>query len=60
MAFNLKNRHFLTLRDYTPREIGFLLKLAADLKTAKYAGTEVPRLQGKGQERSKEGQTTVI
>ena len=47
MAFNLKNRHFLTLRDYTPREIGFLLKLAADLKTAKYAGTEVPRLQGK-------------
>ncbi len=47
MAFNLKNRHFLTLRDYTPREIGFLLKLAADLKTAKYAGTEVPKLLGK-------------
>lgn len=47
MAFNLKNRSFLTLRDYSPREIGFLLKLAADLKTAKYAGTEVPRLQGK-------------
>jgi len=47
MAFNLKTRSLLTLRDYTPREIGFLLKLAADLKTAKYAGTEVPRLQGK-------------
>lgn len=47
MAFNLKNRSFLTLRDYTPREISFLLKLAADLKTAKYAGTEVARLQGK-------------
>jgi ornithine carbamoyltransferase len=47
MAFNLKNRSFLTLRDYTPREIGFLLKLAADLKAAKYAGTEVPKLQGK-------------
>ncbi|ANH08503.1 ornithine carbamoyltransferase [Shinella sp. HZN7] len=47
MAFNLKNRSFLTLRDYTPREIAFLLKLAADLKTAKYAGTEVPKLQGK-------------
>ena len=47
MAFNLKNRHFLTLRDFTPREITFLLKLAADLKTAKYAGTEVPLLQGK-------------
>lgn len=47
MAFNLKNRHFLTLLDFTPREIGFLLKLAADLKTAKYAGNEVPRLVGK-------------
>ena len=47
MAFNLKNRSFLTLRDYTPREIAFLLKLAADLKAAKYAGTEVPKLQGK-------------
>ncbi|THH36907.1 ornithine carbamoyltransferase [Aliishimia ponticola] len=47
MAYNLKNRHFLTLRDFTPREIAFLLKLAADLKAAKYAGTEQPRLQGK-------------
>ena len=47
MAFNLKNRHFLTLRDFTPREISFLLKLSADLKAAKYAGTEVPQLQGK-------------
>src|SRR5690554_3367613 len=47
MAFNLKNRHFLTLRDFTPREIGFLLKLSAALKTAKYAGTEVPQLRGK-------------
>ncbi len=47
MAFNLKNRHFLTLRDFSPREIEFLLKLAADLKAAKYAGTEVPTLAGK-------------
>jgi len=47
MAYNLKNRHFLTLRDFTPREIAFLLKLAADLKSAKYAGTEVPTLKGK-------------
>jgi ornithine carbamoyltransferase len=47
MAFNLKNRHFLTLRDFSPREIAFLLKLAADLKAAKYAGTEVPTLKGK-------------
>ncbi|MCL1477294.1 ornithine carbamoyltransferase [Marinobacter sp. M3C] len=47
MAFNLKNRHFLTLRDFSPREISFLLKLATDLKAAKYAGTEVPQLVGK-------------
>ena len=47
MAFNLNNRHFLTLRDFTPREITFLLKLSADLKAAKYAGTEVPQLSGK-------------
>ncbi|MGV0879856.1 ornithine carbamoyltransferase [Martelella sp. FLE1502] len=47
MAYNLKNRNFLTLRDFTPQEIAFLLKLAADLKTAKYAGTEVPTLKGK-------------
>jgi ornithine carbamoyltransferase len=47
MAYNLKNRHFLTLRDFTPREIAFLLKLAADLKVAKYTGTEVAKLQGK-------------
>jgi len=47
MAFNLKNRHFLTLRDFSPAEIAFLLKLSADLKAAKYAGTEVPTLHGK-------------
>ncbi|MEQ9491323.1 MAG: ornithine carbamoyltransferase [Alphaproteobacteria bacterium] len=47
MAYNLKNRHFLTLRDFTSREIAFLLKLAANLKDAKYAGTEQPQLQGK-------------
>jgi len=47
MAFNLNNRHFLTLRDFTPGEITFLLKLSADLKAAKYAGTEVPQLCGK-------------
>lgn len=47
MAFNLRNRSFLTLRDYSAGEIGFLLKLAADLKAAKYAGTEQPLLRGK-------------
>ncbi len=47
MAYNLKNRHFLTLQDFSPREIAFLLKLAQDLKAAKYTGTEVPCLKGK-------------
>jgi ornithine carbamoyltransferase len=47
MAFNLKNRHFLKLEDFTPPEINFLLQLSADLKAAKYAGTEVQRLKGK-------------
>jgi len=47
MAFNLRNRHLLKLLDFTPREIEFLLNLSADLKKAKYAGTEQPRLTGK-------------
>jgi ornithine carbamoyltransferase len=47
MAFNLRNRHFLTLLDFTPQEIHFLLDLAFTLKKAKYSGTEVPTLQGK-------------
>ena len=47
MAFNLRNRSFLKLLDFTPQEIEFLLKLSADLKTAKYAGTEKQRLTGK-------------
>ncbi len=47
MSYNLKNRSFLTLRDFKPAEIGFLLKLSADLKAAKYAGTEQPGLKGK-------------
>ncbi len=47
MAFNLRNRNFLKLLDFTPQEIKFLLDLSADLKKAKYAGTEQQRLAGK-------------
>ena len=47
MAFNLRNRHFLKLLDFTPQEIGFLLELSVDLKRAKYAGLEQQRLKGK-------------
>ncbi len=47
MAFNLRNRNFLKLLDFTPKEIKFLLDLSADLKKAKYAGTEEQKLKGK-------------
>jgi ornithine carbamoyltransferase len=47
MAFNLRNRNFLKLLDFSPKEMKFLLDLSADLKKAKYAGTEQPRLTGK-------------
>lgn len=45
--FNVHNRSYLTLIDYTPRQIRYLLDLSRDLKRAKYAGTEMPRLTGK-------------
>ena len=47
MAFNLRNRNFLKLLDFTPKEIKFLLDLSADLKKAKYSGTEQQKLKGK-------------
>ena len=47
MAFNLRNRNFLKLLDFTPKEMKFMLDLAADLKKAKYAGTEQQKLKGK-------------
>ncbi|AWX16205.1 ornithine carbamoyltransferase [Mergibacter septicus] len=47
MPFNLRHRHFLRLMDFTPKEIHHLLQLSADLKRAKYSGTEQPRLKGK-------------
>jgi ornithine carbamoyltransferase len=47
MSFNLRHRNFLKELDFTPAELRFLLKLAADLKAAKYGGYEQPRLAGK-------------
>lgn len=47
MAYNLRNRNFLKLLDFEPREIMFLLELAKDLKKAKYAGIEQQGLKGK-------------
>ena len=47
MAFNLRNRSFVKELDFTPKEWKFLLDLAAELKIAKYAGSEQPRLSHK-------------
>jgi ornithine carbamoyltransferase len=47
MAFNLKNRNFLKLLDFSAQEINFLLDLSETLKKAKYAGTEQQMLKGK-------------
>lgn len=35
MPVNLKGRSFLTLKDFTPDEIRYMLNLAADLKAKK-------------------------
>lgn len=43
----LRNRSFLKLLDFSPEEILFLLGLAGELKRAKYARIEQPRLTGK-------------
>ncbi len=47
MPRNLRHRSFLKLLDFTPDELRFLLRLASDLKAAKYGGYEQPRLTGK-------------
>jgi ornithine carbamoyltransferase len=47
MSTSLHNRHFLKLLDFTPEEITYLLDLAAELKEAKYKGTEKQYLKGK-------------
>jgi ornithine carbamoyltransferase len=47
MAFNLRHRSFLKELDFTPKEWRFLLDLSAELKVAKYAGSEQPRLARK-------------
>lgn len=44
---NLKGRNFLTLKDYTPEEITYLLDLAAELKAKKKQGIPVDTLRGK-------------
>ncbi|HIV23812.1 MAG TPA: ornithine carbamoyltransferase [Candidatus Merdiplasma excrementigallinarum] len=44
---NLKGRNFLTLKDFTPEEITYLLDLAAELKAEKKSGKINRRHEGK-------------
>jgi ornithine carbamoyltransferase len=47
MALNLHGRNFLTLKDFSKREIEFLLELSADLKAKKRARTHNPLMRGR-------------
>ena len=47
MDMNLKGRSFLTLKDFTPEEILYLLDLAAELKAKKKKGITGQSLKGK-------------
>ncbi|MBQ2895468.1 MAG: ornithine carbamoyltransferase, partial [Oscillospiraceae bacterium] len=47
MPVNLKGRSFLTIKDFTPDEVRYLLNLAADLKSKKRAGIRGNLLAGK-------------
>ena len=47
MAVNLKGRSFLTLLDFTPQEIRYLLDLSRDLKAKKRSGLIGKQLEGK-------------
>ncbi len=47
MAIHLEGRHFLKELDFTADEFRGLIGLAAELKAAKRAGSEVRRLRGK-------------
>lgn len=47
MAVNLKGRSFLTLKDFTPEEISYMLNLSLDLKRKKRAGIKGDLLERK-------------
>ncbi|MDD4363784.1 MAG: ornithine carbamoyltransferase subunit F, partial [Atribacterota bacterium] len=47
MPVSLKNRHLLTLKDFSAKEINYLLDLAFKLKKEKADGTEQQKLKGK-------------
>ena len=47
MSVDLKGRSFLTIMDFTPEEIRYMLDLAKELKVKKKAGVKGDTLTGK-------------
>lgn len=47
MPINLKGKNFITLKDFTPQEIKYMLDLSMDLKRKKRAGIKGNSLEGK-------------
>ena len=47
MAVNLKGRHFLTLMDFTPEEIGYFLQLSKELKEKKKNHVPMKEFEGR-------------
>ena len=47
MAFNMHNRHLLSLMHHSTRELVYLLDLSRDLKRARYTGSEQKHLRDK-------------
>ena len=47
MALNIRGRHFLTLLDYTPAEIRYLLDMSKEFKNLKRTGVPHKYLEGK-------------
>ena len=47
MPINLKGRHFLTLKDFSPEEIGYMLELSRTSKLRSVKGLEHSCLQAK-------------
>lgn len=45
MAINLKGRNFLTLKDFTPEEIQYMLDLSADLKAKRKTEYQLKTIQ---------------
>ena len=43
MAYNLRNRNFLKILDFSPKELNYLLDLARDLKRANIPAPSSPR-----------------